>query len=146
MNEILTQATDFVAQFEGFSPIVYKDIRNTDTFGYGSLVKYYPNQTFPISEADAKNILKLDLIRCLSCVTENVTRDINENQVVALIDFVYNLGCGALISSTLLLMLNSNAPFDHLSNQFLRWNKAGGNEIAGLTKRRIAERELFLTT
>jgi lysozyme len=145
MNAILDKAADFTSQFEGFSANPYLDSAGIATFGYGSTIKYHPKQIFPISKEDAKSILKLDLISCLSCVTENVTRDLTENQVVALIDFIYNIGKEAFIDSTMLKLLNSNCSADIASNEFPRWNKAGGEIVEGLVKRREAERELFLT-
>ena len=73
---------------------------------------------------------------------------INQNQLDALTSFSYNLGIGALKSSTLLKLLNSGADKYTVANQFLRWNKAliDGQyiEVLGLTRRREAERVLFL--
>jgi lysozyme len=61
----------------------------------------------------------------------------------ALVSFAYNVGVGALGSSTLLRLLNAG---DHAgaAAQFGRWNKAGGKALAGLTKRRAAEAALFV--
>lgn len=57
--------------------------------------------------------------------------------------FVYNLGAGNLASSTLLKLLNAG-DYAGAADQFLRWNKAGGNVLSGLTARRSAERQMFL--
>jgi hypothetical protein len=43
-----------------------------------------------------------------------------------------------------LKLLNANTDRTTVGDQFLRWNKAGGKELAGLTRRRQAERALFL--
>ena len=58
--------------------------------------------------------------------------------------FAYNVGTGALQKSTLIKLLNAGDT-QGAADQFLRWNKAGGQVVAGLTRRREAERKLFLT-
>ncbi len=65
------------------------------------------------------------------------------NQLGALTSFAYNLGSGALASSTLLKLLNAG-DYAGAAAQFARWNKARGKTLAGLTKRRAAEAALFL--
>jgi lysozyme len=60
--------------------------------------------------------------------------------VAALIDFAFNLGDGNLAASTLRRKVNEGA-WDEVAYQFLRWNRAGGVVLAGLTKRRAAEVE-----
>jgi lysozyme len=68
---------------------------------------------------------------------------INQNQFDALVDFAYNLGTGNLKSSTLLKKVNAD-PKDHkISEEFLKWNRAGGKVLKGLTARRVAEAELY---
>ena len=73
-----------------------------------------------------------------------VTAVLNQGQYDSLCSFVFNLGAGALKGSTLLRMLNAGQ-YDAAADQFLRWNQAGGVVLAGLTKRRISERMMFLT-
>ena len=70
--------------------------------------------------------------------------DLTQNEFDALVSLIYNIGAGNFQKSTLLKVLNQEK-YDAAANQFLRWNKAGGNVLAGLTKRREHERELFLT-
>lgn len=64
------------------------------------------------------------------------------HQMGALVSFAYNVGMGALGSSTLLRLLNAGQ-YDAAAKQFARWNKAGGRVLAGLTRRRAAEAALF---
>jgi lysozyme len=68
---------------------------------------------------------------------------ITDEQKAALISFAYNVGKGALKGSTLLRKLNAG-DVEGAANEFLRWNKAAGKVMAGLTKRRDGERALFL--
>ena len=75
-------------------------------------------------------------------VNELVTVPLNQCQFDALCSFVYNLGGNALKSSTLLKVLNTGA-YNDVPAQILRWNKAGGKVLTGLTRRRTAEAALF---
>ena len=68
---------------------------------------------------------------------------LNSSQWDALVSFTYNLGAANLESSTLLRLLN-RGDYVGAAEQFPRWNKAGGKELAGLTRRRAAERAMFL--
>ncbi|HHP2614034.1 TPA: lysozyme, partial [Enterobacter roggenkampii] len=56
----------------------------------------------------------------------------------------YNLGSRSLSTSTLLRKLNAG-DYAGAADEFLRWNKAGGKVLNGLTRRREAERALFLS-
>ncbi len=71
---------------------------------------------------------------------------LSQNQWDALMSFVYNLGAANLASSTLLKLLKLLNADDYAgaADQFTRWNKAGGQVLSGLTKRRNAERAMFL--
>ena len=71
-----------------------------------------------------------------------VTCDLNQNQFDAMVSWVYNLGGGNLKASTLLKVLNSG-DYAGVPEQMLRWNKAGGKVLEGLTRRRQAEADLF---
>jgi lysozyme len=57
--------------------------------------------------------------------------------------FAYNVGVGALKSSTLLKLVNTNPSDPLIKNEFLKWNKAAGKVLKGLTRRREAEAELY---
>jgi lysozyme len=70
---------------------------------------------------------------------------LTQNQFDALVSLCYNIGTGNFVSSTLVKMLKADEPKSEIAAQFLRWNKAGGKVLAGLTRRRNAEAELFLS-
>ena len=70
-------------------------------------------------------------------------KTLNENQFSALVSFAYNVGVANLKSSTLLKKVNINPEDPDIKNQFLRWNKAGGRVLSGLTKRREDEAKLY---
>ncbi len=66
----------------------------------------------------------------------------SQGQFDAFVSFAYNLGGGALAGSTL-MRLHKAGDFDGAAKQFLRWNKAGGVVLRGLTRRRTAEAALY---
>lgn len=66
-----------------------------------------------------------------------------QGQFDALVSFSFNVGLGSLASSTLLRMHNEGKHAG-AADQFLRWDKAAGKQMPGLTKRRRAEREMYL--
>ena len=67
---------------------------------------------------------------------------VTQGQFDALVSFAYNCGVNNLKNSTLLRMVN-RGDADDAGPQLLRWNKAGGEVLAGLTRRREAEKELY---
>lgn len=97
-----------------------------------------------ISMEQAVTLLRADLMDTGKDVLGAVTADLNDNQYGALVSFTFNLGIGNLRKSTLLRLVNGN-DFEDASEEFEKWNRAGGQVMAGLTRRRDAERDLFLT-
>ncbi|MDB5988539.1 MAG: glycoside hydrolase family 24 [Nevskia sp.] len=96
-----------------------------------------------ITIAQAEVLLRADLMDAGKDVVAVVKVPLNDNQLGALVSFVFNLGLGNLKISTLLKMLNGG-DYAAAADQLLRWNRAGGKVLAGLTRRREAERALFL--
>lgn len=89
------------------------------------------------TQKQADDQLIKDLVKYENYVN-SLKRDFNENQFSALTSFVYNCGLGSLQS------LCRNRTNKQIAEALLLYNKAGGKVLAGLTKRRKAERELFL--
>ena len=73
-----------------------------------------------------------------------LTVEVTQNQCDALVSFAFNLGPANLKSSTLLRKVNSG-DFNGAAEEFPKWNHAGGQVLAGLTARRNAEKNLFLS-
>lgn len=138
------QGIALVKEFEGLKLKSYKDVVGKWTIGYGHLI--LPGEVFttPITEKQAEDILRKDLKVAEDAVNKLVKVPLTQNQFDALVSFTFNLGAGNLQSSTLLKMLNASN-YAGAAQQFLRWNKAGGKEVAGLTRRRQAESKLFLS-
>ena len=130
-----------IKSFEGLRLKAYQDAVGVWTIGYGTTRGVKPGQE--ISEAQAEALLKADLNRFEQAVNQAVRVSINDNQFAAIVSFTYNVGAGAMRSSTLLRKLNRRDTYG-AANEFPRWNRAGGRVLAGLTRRRNAERALFL--
>jgi GH24 family phage-related lysozyme (muramidase) len=97
-----------------------------------------------MSMAEAKELLNRDLDKYASGVSRLCKVPLYDYQFGALVSFAFNVGLGNLKASTLLRMINRGDSNDDVSEQFLRWNKAGGIVLRGLTIRREAERQMFL--
>ena len=132
-----------IRNFEGFVDHVYKDAVGYPTIGIGHLIK--AGEVFPekITEVEANEILAKDLKEAEDAVNTMVKVTLRQNQFDALVSFVFNLGAGNFAGSTLLKMVNAS-DFNNAAGQFIRWNRAGGKVLAGLTRRREAEAALFL--
>lgn len=141
--KISNKGINLIKQFEGLELKAYKDSVGVVTIGYGSTGPHvFMGQI--ITEAQAEVLLIKDLSRFESGVTELVKVPLTQNQLDALVSFSFNLGLGNLKSSTLLKKLNAK-DYVGASKEFERWNKAGGKVLNGLTRRRLAEKELFLS-
>jgi GH24 family phage-related lysozyme (muramidase) len=91
----------------------------------------------------ALDLLREDIQWVEKAIDKHVPEKITQNQYDALCSFIFNVGEFAFASSTLLKLLNAGK-VQEAADQFLRWNKANGKELPGLTRRRQAERTLFL--
>lgn len=139
---------ELIKRFEGCELTAYQDSVGVWTIGYGwtQQVNGVPvNAGMTISQACADKLLSSCAVQYEQAVDRLVTTTINQNQFDALVGFTYNLGVTALEGSTLLKKLNAG-DVDGAADEFLRWNKAGGKVLSGLTRRRAAERELFLSS
>lgn len=132
---------NLIKRFEGLKLTAYRCPAGVPTIGYGTTKNVKLGTT--ITEEKAEDLLKKDLVRFETAVKTDVRVKLNQNQFDALVSFSYNVGTGALQSSTLLKKLN-HGDYKGASQEFSRWNRAGGKVLNGLIKRREAEKELFL--
>jgi lysozyme len=134
---------DIIQEFEGCKLTAYLCPAGVWTIGWGSTgVGVSKGVVWTQAEADER--YKKDMAVFKAGVQKLVTVPVNKNQLEALTSFAYNLGIGALKGSTLLKFLNTGN-YQAAANQFLRWDKANGKVLAGLARRRTAERKLFLS-
>ena len=99
----------------------------------------------PCTEAQARAWLNHVLDTSREALRIYVKVPLTEGQEAALLSFVYNLGVGALTSSTLLRKLNQR-DYIGAAYEFGRWDHAGGKVCEPLTRRRAAEAALFRGT
>ncbi len=140
---------ELIAEFEGFRSKPYRCPAGVPTIGYGTTI--YPNGTHvkmsdkAISKEEALSILKYQVDKSYGATVNRYVQNTNitQNQFDAMASFTYNLGSGNLKLSTLLKRVNQGK-MEKASKEFLKWDKAGGKKLAGLTKRRKAEAQLFL--
>lgn len=131
-----------ICDFEGCVLKVYLDAVGLPTVGVGHRTNL-PVGT-PITQTTADTLLHDDLERFESGVEGMVTHMVTDNQFSALVCLAFNIGLNALKHSTLLRKLNAG-DVQGAADQFLVWNRAATIIMPGLTRRRQAERELFLS-
>lgn len=142
-----SRGLELIKSFEGFYSKPYLDPIGIPTIGYGAT--YYPNKKKvtmkdkPLTEKEASDLLKEMMVTYENDVKRLVKRELNQNQFDALVSFTYNLGSANLGKSTLLKKINANPCDKTIKDEFLKWNKAGGKVLNGLTRRRNAEAELY---
>ncbi|KAA0260064.1 lysozyme [Hafnia alvei] len=138
---------NLIKQFEGCKLTAYQDSVGVWTIGYGWT---QPVDGKPVAKGmvttqqKANDLLKQGVVQYENGVNSLVKVQLNQNQFDALVDFAYNLGVNALKGSILLKKLNAG-DYAGAANEFTKWNKAGGKELAGLMRRREAEKTLFLS-
>jgi lysozyme len=134
---------ELIARFEGFSAKPYRDAVGVWTIGFGSTKGVGP-KTPAVTRAQAIARLKRDVDETYGQAVNALGLPLNQNQFDALTSFVYNLGPGVLDKSTGVGRALRAHKWDLAADQMLRWDKAGGLTLLGLTRRRQAERALFL--
>jgi lysozyme len=132
-----------ITGFEGLKLKPYLCSARIPTIGYGNT--YYSNGkhvTFldeAITQVQAFEMFKEIADRFALAVNRQLKKTVTQNQFNSLVSFAYNVGTGAFISSTLLKKVNSNPNDPSIKTEFLKWNKAGGKIVNGLTIRRNQE-------
>ena len=149
-----SKATDLIKEFEGFSDKAYICPAGKITIGYGSTMA----RGKPIvlgqmcTEEEACEFLMEEIDRIIMPIMSKILPEskVNQNQLDAIISLCYNIGMGNFKTSTLLKKVVASE-YLAASDEFLKWDKytnpkTGKKEpLAGLTRRRKAERELFLS-
>ena len=136
-----------ICKFEGLRLTPYFCSAKVPTIGYGNT--YYPNgrkvtmQDKAITKPEAFEMFKFIADKFALKVDELIKSNVNQNQFNALVSFAYNIGVNGLEKSTLLKKVNFNPDDLTIKDEFLKWNKAGGKEIKGLTIRREKESQIY---
>ena len=146
--KISPRGLELIKDFEGFSSSAYLDVVNIPTIGWGNTF-YADGRKVKLGD----QISKTDALKLLEVVANRDFADkifpsikvkVTQSQFDAMVSLAYNIGVGAFLKSTLLKKVNAG-DFAGAGEEFLRWNKAGGKEVLGLTRRREREKQLFLS-
>jgi len=138
--KVSQDCVDLVKFFEGFEGKAYLCPANVWTIGYGRTRDVQEGDI--ITEPQAERDLLEELEEFAEQVLNSVKVELTQNELDALTSWTYNLGVGNLQSSTLLKKLNAGDK-NSVPSEMVRWNKAAGKVLAGLTKRREAEATLW---
>jgi lysozyme len=129
-------------KFEGCRLSAYQDQVGVWTIGYGHTRNVHKGDT--CTQEQAEQWLLADIALAEDDVNTHVLLpELTQGEFDALVDFAFNLGCDALNKSTLLRLLNHNDKA-HAALEFEKWDHAGGKVVAGLLRRRLEEKQMFL--
>ena len=135
---------DLIKQFEGYSSRAYPDPATGGapwTIGYGTTKGVKPGMV--ITAQQAEKMLRDDVAKFESGVSSLITAPTTQGQFDAMVSLAYNIGLGNFGKSTLLKKHNARC-YTCAADQFRVWNRAAGKVMNGLTKRRAAERQVYM--
>ena len=134
-----------IKEFEGFpyNGRPYRDMVQVWTIGYGHTEGVGPN-TKPITMQEASELLRQDLDKKYAPAVNALGVSLGPHQFDALVSFVYNCGPGAISANTQVGRALRAKQWQAAADCLLMWNKAGGKPVDGLSRRRKAERALFM--
>ena len=137
---------DLIKSFEGCKLKAYQCSAKKWTIGYGNT--FFEDGT-PVKIGDAitqdkaEKMFELIADEFASKVAKLVTSNVTPNQFGSLVSFAYNCGVVNLQKSTLLKKVNANPNDPSIRAEIMKWNRANGKVLAGLTRRREAEANLY---
>lgn len=132
---------DFIKKEEGLVLNAYLCPANVWTIGYGHTNGVKKGDK--VTEEQAEDFLVNDLLYSERIVNKMVKVKLNQNQYDALVSFVFNVGSGNFINSTLLKKLNAGANSDEICVELRRWIFSKGRKLPVLVARRQRECELY---
>lgn len=135
----------FIQKYEGYVPVMYQDAVGYWTIGYGHLMSAqdiidYKGVTLTAKAGDA--LFRKDLSKFERGVNLYVNVPLLQTQFDAVVSFSFNVGMGNFQRSTLRRKLNLEL-HNEVPPEFLRWDKAAGRVLLGLTRRRLAESIIY---
>lgn len=132
-----------IESWEGCKLEPYQDSVGVWTQGFGHTGPDVYEGCDPISQQQADQLLAADLVKFEEYVTE-LCPVCTQQQFDALVSFTYNLGQGSLSGSTL-RRLHNEGDYTGAAGEFAKWDHAGGQVLAGLTRRRAGEANVYAT-
>lgn len=135
-------AAGFISSFEGCRLTSYQCSAGVWTIGYGHTQGVTEGDSCTQEQADAWLIE--DIGKTQLFLAHYVNVPVSPCEFIALVSLAFNVGVGALMKSKLLKKLNSGDR-EGAAEEFLDFNLVSGKPVPGLTRRRKAEHDLFLT-
>lgn len=132
---------DLIKKYEGCRLFAYRDSVGVATIGYGHTKGVTMGQA--ITQQQAEAFLRDD-IREAESVLHAMDINFKQQQFDALCSWIFNLGSGNFLRSSMCLKMTTQADDEEVTDQLIRWCNAGGKPLVGLMKRRAEEANMFL--
>lgn len=132
---------EFVQGWESCRLSAYLDGNGVPTIGWGHTLGVRMGNM--ITQAQADSWLIEELIEYGEALKVYMTREPLQQQFDALLSLSYNAGVRAIGKAGVMTLFNAGDD-QACADRFLQWNRDGGREVLGLTKRRRAERAIYL--
>jgi GH24 family phage-related lysozyme (muramidase) len=133
-----------IESFEGFSAKQYRDSVGVPTIGYGTTSAVIFPLPKTCTRAQAEGWLRLYVQRSVEPAIRGMGVPLNAHEFDACCSLGYNLGPGVFSSASTFGRLLRARQFRQAADSMLMYDHAGGVVLAGLARRRQAERALFL--
>ena len=138
-----------ITEFEGYSAKPYLCSAKVPTIGYGNT--YYPDgKRVTLLDKEINKQVAFEMFKSIADrfalkVSNLVKTPLNQNQFNACVSLAYNIGMANFMNSTLLKLVNKNHNDILIGLEFKKWNKVGKKEVAGLTRRRNYEADIYFS-
>lgn len=134
-------ASNFIAEQEGFSALAYRCPAGVWTIGFGHTGDVHEGDV--VNKGEAYTLLDRDLQRTQEELATLIHIDVNENQFVALMSFVYNFGLTKCRTYRVFGMIN-RGEWENVRTWWPKYcNPDNPIVTKGLRDRRLRELELF---
>ena len=138
---------EIIKSFEGWRSSVYH-CGARYTIGWGSTYDCNGNRVTPdhpdIDEVEGETLLRREVRHVEDTIARVVKAPLTENQFSSLVSFVYNVGSGNFYRSSCRQKL-SRLDYEGAADELPKWRRSAGQILPGLVRRRVAERNLFLS-
>ena len=141
LMKISDNGINLIKQYEGCKLFAYRDSVGVATIGYGHTKGVRMGQA--ITQRQADEFLRDDITEAEK-VLNNMDINFTQNQFDALCSWIFNLGSGNFIHSTMMKRISADANDETITDELIRWHNAGSKPLLGLMRRRVAEANMFL--
>ncbi len=130
-----------IKQYEGLRLQAYRCPAGVPTIGWGHTEGVKMGQT--ITERQAEQLLTEDL-RPIERLLNTMGINFRQEQFDAIASWIFNLGRGAFVASTLCKRIQAGADDEQITDELVRWIHSDGRPLKGLMLRRVSEANMFL--